>query len=122
MNQYQDEAKEKWGHTQAYEESEDKTSGYSQEKWNEVNSVLDSIMAEFVRCKNNGGVPGSCEAQVLVQRWQAFLTENYYDCTKEILSALGKMYAADQRFKENIDRYGAGTAAFISEAIRVYCK
>jgi hypothetical protein len=31
------------------------------------------------------------------------------------------MYIGDERFKENIDKHGAGTAAFAAEAIAAYC-
>lgn len=47
--------------------------------------------------------------------------ENYYLCTKKILAGLGHMYVFDERFKNNIDRNGDGTAEFVSEAIAVYC-
>ena len=43
-------------------------------------------------------------------------------CTDEILSGLGKMYVADERFKKNIDKYGEGTAEFAAAAIAVYTK
>ena len=33
---------------------------------------------------------------------------------------LGKMYVADERFKKNIDKNGAGTAEFAAEGIRIY--
>ena len=62
------------------------------------------------------------EAQALVAKLQAHITENYYTCTDEILAGLGKMYVADERFKKNIDKYGDGTAEFASEAIAVYCR
>jgi hypothetical protein len=32
------------------------------------------------------------------------------------------MYVADARFKSNIDKHADGTAAFICEAINVYCQ
>jgi hypothetical protein len=32
----------------------------------------------------------------------------------------GKMYACDERFKKNIDKYGEGTAEFAVKAITVY--
>jgi len=32
------------------------------------------------------------------------------------------MYTADERFKKNIDRFGAGTASLMSDAIAYYCK
>jgi hypothetical protein len=57
-----------------------------------------------------------------VAKLQAHITENYYTCTDEILAGLGQMYAADERFKKNIDKYGEGTAEFVSKAIAIYCK
>ena len=33
----------------------------------------------------------------------------------------GHMYVADDRFKNNIDKHADGTAAFICEAITIYC-
>ena len=119
---YAREAKEKWGSTAAYKESTEKTAGYSKEKWGEINSGMDSLIAEFAECVKNGVQPTDDVAQKLVKKWQDFITENYYTCTNEILSGLGEMYTADERFKENIDRHGEGTAEFMSAAIKVYCK
>ncbi|MBE7067587.1 MAG: MerR family transcriptional regulator, partial [Ruminococcaceae bacterium] len=39
-----------------------------------------------------------------------------------IFTGLGRMYIADPRFKENIDKYGEGTAEFVSEAIDSFCR
>ena len=119
---YAKEAKEKWGGTAAYKESAEKTKDYTKEKWNEVNLGMDSIMAEFSECKNSGFTPDSKEAQTLVKKWQDFITGNCYTCTKEILSGLGEMYIADERFKANIDKHGEGTAEFMQAAIKEYCR
>ena len=81
-----------------------------------------SIFAEFSACKESGTNADSAEAQALVAKLQTHITESYYTCTDEILAGLGKMYVADERFKENIDKYGEGTAEFVSAAIDVYCK
>ena len=73
-------------------------------------------------CKASGASADSAEAQALVAKLQAHITENYYTCTDEILAGLGQMYVADERFKKNIDKYGEGTAEFAAEAIAVYCR
>lgn len=119
---YAKEAKEKWGGTDAYNESIEKTKDYTKEKWNEVNSGMDSIMAEFSQCRKKGSAPDSKEALALVKKWQDFINANYYNCTKEILSGLGEMYTADERFKANIDRHGDGTTEYMQAAIREYCR
>ena len=120
MKDYSTEVHSRWGNTDAYREHKQKTKNYSKEKWNEVNDGLISIFAEFAVCKNNGANADSAEAQALVVRLQTYITENYYTCTDEILAGLGKMYIADERFKNNIDKCGEGTAKFVSEAIAAY--
>ena len=38
------------------------------------------------------------------------------------LAGLGKMYTADERFKNNVDKYGEGTAEFASEVMCYFVK
>ena len=122
MRDYEHEARERWGNTDAYREHEQKTKNYTKEKWVEVNDGLMAIFAEFAVCKNNGLGVDSPEVQSLVGKLQDYITQNYYTCTNEILAGLGKMYVADERFKKNIDKYGAGTAEFASESIALFCQ
>ena len=124
MKNYETEARERWGNTDAYREHERKTKNYTKEKWAEANDGLMVIFAEFAALKNSGAsadsAAASAAAQALVAKLQAHITENYYTCTDEILAGLGKMYVADERFKKNIDKSGEGTAEFVSEGIRIY--
>ena len=120
MNSYENEARERYGNTVAYREHEQKTKNYTKEKWAEANEGLMAIFAEFSSCKQSGADANSNEAQALVAKLQAHITANYYNCTDEILTGLGKMYVADERFKKTIDKYGEGTAEFASEGIRIY--
>ena len=122
MKNYETEARSRWGATDAYREHEQKTKNYTKEKWAEANEGLMAIFAEFAACKDSGASADSAEAQALVAKLQAHITEHYYTCTKEILFGLGQMYVADERFKNNIDKHADGTAAYVSEAIAHYCK
>ena len=120
MKNYETESRERYGDTVAYREHEQKTKNYTKEKWAEANDGLMAIFAEFATCKDNGASADSTDAQALVAKLQAHITANYYTCTDEILAGLGKMYACDERFKKNIDKYGEGTAEFAAEGIRIY--
>ena len=122
FEQYKAEAREKWGKTEAYKEHQEKTKGYSKEKWTSMAAGMDAIMGQFAAVMRNGDAPDSDAAQNLVKALQSHITENYYTCTREILFGLGQMYVADDRFRSNIDKHGDGTAAFICEAITAYCK
>ena len=118
---YEIEARERYGGTIAYREHEQKTKNYTKEKWSEANDGLMAIFFEFSECKDSGICSDSAEAQALVAKLQAYITENYYTCTDEILAGLGKMYVEDVRFEKNIDKFGEGTALFVSEAIAKMC-
>ena len=121
MKNYENEARDRWGDTDAYREHEQKTKNYTKEKWAEINDGLMSIFAEFAECKNNEYGVNSPEVQSIVGKLQDYITQNYYNCTNEILVGLGQMYVADERFKKNIDKYGVGTAEFASKAIALFC-
>ena len=122
FEKYTNEAREKWGETNAYKEYAEKTNTYSKEEWNSLTDGMNNILAEFAECMKTMQEPNSTEAQNLVKKLQNFLTENYYLCTNEILSGLGQMYVQDERFKNNIDKNATGTAEFVSKAIKVYCE
>ena len=118
---YKAEVQEKWGNTDAYKEYTDKTKNYSNKNWQNMTDGLNDILAEFSVCMKNGNEPDTDDAQSLVEKLQNHITDTCYTCTKEILAGLGQMYVYDERFKNNIDKNGDGTAEFISSAIAIYC-
>lgn len=121
-NSYEEEIKEKWGNTEAYKEYEQRMANCSKDRWQEITDGLLVIFQKFSACKQNGSAPDSAEAQSLIKELQDYISENYYTCTKQILKGLGQMYTADERFKNNIDKSGKGTAEFTSRAIEIYCE
>lgn len=120
--QYEDEAKQRWGNTDAYKESKARTAEYSKEKWNAVSDEMDNIFSEFSECMNSGESTDSETAQNLVKKLQDYITANFYHCTDDILVGLGEMYVCDERFKKNINKHAEDTADFFSKAIKFYCK
>ena len=119
---YKNEAKERWGNTDAYKEYSQKSKGYSEEKFNALGEGMEKVLEEFAICMNSGATFDSEEAQKLVKKLQNYITENFYTCTNEILASLGQMYVADERFKNNIDKHYVGTTEFVSKAIEEFCK
>ena len=119
IEEYRDEAKKQWGETDAYKEFENKTEGQSYEHQNIISNELMKIFTEIGKIKQLS--ENSKEAQKLGEKLQSFITENYYQCTDEILSGLGDMYVCDSRMAENIDKVGGkGTAEFANKAIKAY--
>lgn len=120
IDEYTKQAKERWGQTDAYREYEQKAAGRSKEENQAVMEKFMQIFADFGRLKETA--PESAEVQGHVKKLQDYITEHFYQCSNEILSGLGKMYAGGGEFTDNIDKAGgAGTAGFTAEAIRIYC-
>jgi DNA-binding transcriptional MerR regulator len=117
---YAAEAKQKWGNTDAYQESEARHAGYSDKQEGDIAAEANEIFAAFAAIRTAD--PASQEAQALVQRWQEHISRWHYPCTKEILAGLGQMYVGDERFTANLDQFGAGTADFMSRSIACYCQ
>ena len=119
LDAYAEKAKAAWGDTQAYKEYEAK--GHTPKTTRDLAGQMMQIFAEFGQMKDLD--PGSKVPQAQVKRLQDFITEHYYRCTDEILSGLGKMYAAGGEFTENIDRAGGeGTADYVNRCIQIYCR
>ncbi|HEL2291345.1 TPA: MerR family transcriptional regulator [Streptococcus suis] len=118
LEAYKAEAKERWGNTAAYVEFEER---YDASKDRVFAKEMQAIFEVFGKMQSlEADHP---DVQVQVANLQAYITENFYTCTKEILKNLGLMYVEDERFSANIDQAGGlGTAAFVSQAIAIYCQ
>ncbi len=120
IEKYKAEVKEKWGGTKAYQEYSQKDIARNEDSYGKIANELMTMFSELGGLKDL--TPDSDEVQKKIEALQKFITDNYYVCTDEILRGLGEMYICDERFKKNIDKAGGeGTAAFVSQAVSVYC-
>ncbi|MEA4970715.1 MAG: MerR family transcriptional regulator [Candidatus Pelethousia sp.] len=122
IDEYMAMAKASWQKSPAWQEYEARIKGQTKEQQDAAAQGTMDILAELGKLKAAGEGPGSGAAQALVEKLQAYITANFYDCTPEILAAWGRMYTGDGRYQEDIDEYsGPGAAQFAGEAIAVYC-
>lgn len=121
IQEYTRQAKQQWGATSAYKEFEQKTAHQTAQEGANMGSRLMEILAVFGGMQHKS--PAAPAVQTQVKALQAFITEHYYTCTKEIFAQLGQMYGAGGAFTENINAVGGpGTAEFAAKAIEVYCE
>lgn len=121
LEDYAARAKQSWGATPEYKEFEQRNSGKTQAEQQRTGDGLMALLAAFGPMKD--GDPAAPEAQAQARRVQDYITEHYYTCTNQIFARLGILYGSGGEFTENIDKAGGpGTAAFASEAIRIYCE
>ena len=115
--QYEDEAEERWGETDAYKQSSQRTAQYTKQDWEQVGQEADAINRRFLALMA-AGTPAESEAAMdIAEEHRAHIIKWFYDCPKAMHAGLGQMYIADQRFQENIDKAGAGLAEYLASAI-----
>jgi DNA-binding transcriptional MerR regulator len=115
--EYEEEAKERWGDTDAYAQSVRRTSSYTKADWENINDEADGIYDRFVGLMDAGNAPGDAQTAKVVDAHRAHISRWFYECSPEIHAGLGVMYVQDPRFTENIDKHGTGLAQYMSDAI-----
>lgn len=120
IEQYKQEARQRWGKTEPYQEylyrQLRKTPEQSEQEGRDVIALLKTV-GEMRHLP-----PESETVQQKVKDLQDLFTRHFYTCTNEILACLGEMYVDNTHFQQNIDKEcGDGAAVFIRDAIRVYC-
>jgi DNA-binding transcriptional MerR regulator len=115
--QYEEEAKQRWGGTDAYQESARRTKGYGRAEWEQIKREMESIGARLAELMKSGTAPGDAATQAVVEEHRAHIDRWFYPCSVSLQKALGEMYVADERFTANIDRGAPGLARYWRDAI-----
>lgn len=115
---YADEVRKLYGREIA-DESEERTSAYSAGDWRGIMAEFDSIYRRIAARMIHG--PDDEEVQSAVGAFRDHICQYHYDCPLGIFRGLGEVYITDERFTNSINQYGEGLAAFLREAINIYC-
>lgn len=119
QEKYKEETEKRYGKSDAYRESQGKTSKYSKNDWENIMQEAGAIYEELYKLMDKD--PSDEKVQELIEKWRNHITTNFYNCTIEIFRGLALMYVGDERFTKNIDKYGEGLAKFMSDAMNIYC-
>ncbi len=116
---YTEETRQKYGHTEAYKESQKKAASYKKEDWAAISARGAEIYQELADLMVLS--PADPQVQQAIGAWRQHITDSYYNCTPEIFRGLGDLYVQDERFTASIDKTKPGLARFMSEAMHLYC-
>jgi len=115
---YEPEVKERWGDTDAYEESARRTRGYSTEDWKRYKAENEEILRDAAEAMKAGGRPSDDAVMDIAERHRLSIDRWFYPCTRQTHAGLADMYEADERFAVHIDGRAEDLTAFLSAAIR----
>ena len=111
------EAEQRWGDTDAYRESNRRTSGYTKVDWLRIKAEAAAIHERLAAGLAAGVPAGDSQAMDLAEAHRQHLTRWFYDCSYEFHRKLGEMYVADPRFTEHYEAVAPGLAAYLRDAI-----
>jgi MerR family transcriptional regulator, thiopeptide resistance regulator len=115
---YEAEARQRWGHTDAYKESARRTQGYTPEDWKRLGAEQAALYGDAFALLRAGEPPDGDRARAVAERHRLSIDRWFYPCSLELHRALAGGYESDARFAANIDKYGAGLTTFLIAAIR----
>lgn len=118
MEAYAAEAKERWGNTDAYKQSQERVKKMGKEGLKKVMDEGNKISAQLA--ENMDKDPADPIVQALVAKHYQWL-HAFYDPNLEMYRGLGEMYSADPRFAANYEKIKPGLAQFFTTAIKIYC-
>jgi len=116
-SEYEDEARERWGETDAYKESARRTKAYGNAEWTQIKTDGAAIYAAMTDLMKAGTPVTDSRVRALVEQHRAHIDRWFYPCSVEMHKALGAMYVADARFAANLDKSTPGFAQYLSDAI-----
>jgi MerR family transcriptional regulator, thiopeptide resistance regulator len=118
QRELQAEAEERWGDTDAWEQSRRRTRDYSKADWEEVKAESEAIMARIVEVYRAGQPADSIDAMDAVEAHREQISRRFYDCSHEMQVGLGEMYVQDPRFTATYEDLAPGLAVWVRDAIR----
>jgi hypothetical protein len=119
-NPHHDEAKARWGHTEAWRQSQERVAKMTPADMERVKREGDLLMRAFVAAMEAGAQPGSADVLPLVDRHYEGLRA-FYDPNPQMYRGLADVYVQDARFTATFDRYKPGLAAYLRDAIHAWC-
>lgn len=115
--QYQEEAEQRWGDTDAYKVSHRRTSAYTKDDWARLGAEGEANELAFCEAMLAGLPPESDEAKAAAERHRLHIDTWFYPCSYEMQSGLAEMYVMDERFTAHYDKRAAGLAVYVRDAI-----
>lgn len=115
--EWAEEASQHWGDTDAYRESQRRTSAYTKQDWIEIKAEADAGLHDFAEALRTGVPADSSDAMDLAEAHRQYISRWFYDCGHDMHRGLAEMYLADERFRATWDNVAAGLAQYVHDAI-----
>ncbi len=114
---YEDEARERWGHTDAYQESARRAARYGEREWAEIRAEADQVVADFAALLQAGEPADGERAHAVAERHRGHISRWFYPVSTQMHRNLATMYVADPRFTASYEKVAEGLAGYVHDAV-----
>jgi DNA-binding transcriptional MerR regulator len=111
------EAEARWGETEAFRISKERTAGYGPDDWAALRAEASEILAAFAALSAEGVPATDDRAADLGERYRLHLDRWFYPTSRAHHAELARMYVDDPRFSANFERIAPGLASYVRDAI-----
>lgn len=115
--EYEDEARERWGETDAYKQSAARTKRYGRTEWEAIKNESEANTKAYVALMEAGVPADSPEAMAVAERGRQHISKWFYDLPIEFYANMAQIWVTDPRFTKNIDKAKPGLAEYSYAAV-----
>lgn len=116
--EYQDEAQERWGNTEAWKQSAARWSKYTKADMERMKQEMAQVQAQLEKVFMAGTSPDAPEALAAIEAQRLLNVKWFYDTSKQFHAKGAEWVSQDERFVRNIDKNCPGLAAWMHLAAK----
>lgn len=116
-DEYADEAKERWGDTEAWRESQRRAATYTKDDWVAIKAETDANVAGFVAAISAGEPADGERARQLAEDHRQQICRWFYDCSPDMHAGIGELYVSDPRWIAEWEGTAPGFSQYVRDAI-----
>lgn len=117
LAEYAEEAKERWGDTEAWQQSQRRSAAYTKDDWIAIKAEADASIAAFTGAMRAGEPATGTVAMDLAEAHRQHISRWFYDCSHQMHRGLAELYVSDPRYIAEYDKIEPGFSGYVREAM-----
>ncbi|HKD87466.1 MAG TPA: MerR family transcriptional regulator [Streptosporangiaceae bacterium] len=117
LEEHAAEAEQRWGETDAWQESRRRTAAYTKQDWITIKAEADANIAGFADAIRAGEPADGTVAMDLAEQHRQHLIRWFYDCGYDMHRGLAELYVSDPRYMASYEEIEPGFSQYVHDAI-----
>ena len=114
---YTDEAKQRWGDTKEYQQSQRRAAQYTKDQWQQIKTEGDANTVELAAAMDDGEPATSERAMAAAEQHRLLIDKWFNPVPYQMHKAMSDMYVTDPRFTKTYEDIALGLAQYVRDAI-----